>query len=38
MMFVSEPMVDHSSAPSVDSIVTRVRAAVADPESMMRTL
>ena len=30
MMFVSEPIVDHSSAPSVDSMVTRVRAAVAD--------
>jgi hypothetical protein len=37
-MFVSEPIVDHSSEPSVDSIVTRVRAAVAAPESRIRTL
>ena len=38
MMFVSDPIVDHSRAPSVDSIVTRVRAPVAAPESTIRTL
>src|SRR4029078_6804751 len=38
MMLVSEPIVDHSAWPSVDSIVTRVRAPVAAPESRMRTL
>src|SRR6266568_9175216 len=38
MMFVSEPIVDHSWAPSVDAIVTRVRAPVAAPESRIRTL
>ena len=38
MMFVSEPIVDHSRAPSVESMVTRVRAAVAASPSRMRTL
>ena len=29
MMFVSEPIVDHSRSPSMESMITRVRAAVA---------
>src|SRR4051812_40091766 len=29
MMFVSEPIVDHSRVPSAESMMTRVRAAVA---------
>ena len=38
MMFVSLPIVDHSRVPSVESMMTRVRAAVADAPSRMRTL
>jgi hypothetical protein len=38
MMFVSLPIVDHSLAPSAESMITRVRAAVAAPPSRMRTL
>ena len=38
MMFVSEPIVDHSFAPSAESMITRVRAAVAASPSRMRTL
>ena len=38
MMFVSEPIVDHSRSPSMESMITRVRAAVAAPPSRMRTL
>ena len=38
MMFVSLPMVDHVRPPAVESMTTRVRAAVAAPPSRMRTL
>jgi len=38
MMFVSEPIVDHVRSPSIESMMTRVRAAVAELPSMMRTL
>ena len=38
MMFVSLPIVDHVRAPSTESMITRVRAAVAAPPSRMRTL
>ena len=38
MMFVSEPMVDQVRAPSCESMMTRVRAAVAASPSRMRTL
>ena len=38
MMFVSLPIVDHVRAPSIESMMTRVRAAVAAPPSRMRTL
>ena len=38
MMFVSEPIVDHSRTPSAESMMTRVRAAVAASPSRMRTL
>ena len=38
MMFVSLPIVDHSSVPSLESMITRVRAAVAEPPSRIRTL
>ena len=38
MMFVSEPIVDQVRAPSCESMMTRVRAAVAASPSRMRTL
>ena len=38
MMFVSLPIVDHVRAPSCESMMTRVRAAVAASPSRMRTL
>src|SRR5919106_118466 len=38
MMFVSLPIVDHVRAPSCESMITRVRAAVAATPSRMRTL
>jgi glyoxylase-like metal-dependent hydrolase (beta-lactamase superfamily II) len=38
MMFVSLPIVDQVRAPSIESMITRVRAAVAAPPSRMRTL
>src|SRR3954452_18262610 len=38
MMFVSLPIVDHSSVPSDESMITRVRAAVAWSPSRIRTL
>jgi hypothetical protein len=38
MMFVSLPIVDHSSVPSDESMITRVRAAVAESPSRIRTL
>ena len=38
MMFASEPIVDHSRPSSMESMMTRVRAAVAAVPSMMRTL
>jgi hypothetical protein len=38
MMLVSDPMVDHVRAPSCESMMTRVRAAVAASPSRMRTL
>ena len=38
MMLVSEPTVDHVSAPMADSMTTRVRAPVAAALSTMRTL
>ena len=38
MMFVSLPIVDHSRAPSDESMMTRVRAAVAASPSRIRTL
>ena len=37
-MLVAEPIVDHSSAPAVEVMTTRVRAAVAATPSRMRTL
>ena len=38
MMFVSEPIVVQVRAPSAESMITRVRAAVAAAPSRMRTL
>ena len=38
MMFVSLPIVDHSRVPSAESMITRVRAAVAASPSRIRTL
>ena len=38
MMFVSLPIVDHSSVPFDESMITRVRAAVAESPSRIRTL
>src|SRR4051812_7244801 len=38
MMFVSLPIVDHSRVPSDESMITRVRAAVARSPSRIRTL
>ena len=38
MMFVSLPMVDHVRAPSCESMIARVRAAVAAWPSRIRTL
>ncbi len=38
MMFVSLPIVDQVRAPSIESMTTLVRAAVAAPPSRMRTL
>jgi len=38
MMLVSLPIVDQVRAPSIESMTTRVRAAVAAPPSRMRTL
>ena len=38
MMLVSLPIVDQVVVPSDESMITRVRAAVADSPSRMRTL